>query len=113
MRTLLILLEHAHDAPRDVTFLLVRRPDKGLLASLWQFVEADISDLEGGTEADRVRIVKARVAGLFAPDALEDAHMRWPALTCVGDFTHLFTHIRQTVHVYWMPVRACEDRVQG
>lgn len=79
----------------DGTFLLVKRPDEGLLAGLWEFPSVS---LDG-----EVGVVKRREA----IDQFLKNHFRIdPRNTCkivsrehVGEFVHVFTHIRLKIYV--------------
>ncbi|KAJ6880625.1 hypothetical protein NC652_033838 [Populus alba x Populus x berolinensis] len=76
-------------------FLLVKRPDEGLLAGLWEFPSVML-----GKEADLTRRRKEMNRFLKKSFRLD------PQKTCsvllredIGEFIHIFTHIRLKVYV--------------
>ncbi|KAF9942439.1 hypothetical protein BGZ67_001796 [Mortierella alpina] len=91
-------------------FLLVRRPDKGLLAGMWEFptVEQDqlrahnSNNLELSTYKQRSsssRKYLTETLGQHWIDASKDVQLR-----DLGSVQHLFSHIRKVYHVEWVLV---------
>ncbi|KAF8793610.1 Adenine DNA glycosylase like protein [Argiope bruennichi] len=69
-------------------FLMVRRPEKGLLAGLWEFPCAILPDVT--TSIERSQIIESAVKELGVPSS---------TLSCkkfVGEVIHLFSHIHAT-----------------
>ncbi|XP_019099562.1 PREDICTED: adenine DNA glycosylase-like [Camelina sativa] len=82
-------------------FVLVKRPEEGLLAGLWEFPSV-ILDKEAGLATRRDAI------NLY----LKDAFQVEPKKTCttvsgkeLGEFVHIFTHIRRKVYVELLVVQ--------
>ncbi|KAB1209945.1 A/G-specific adenine DNA glycosylase [Morella rubra] len=79
----------------DSTFLLVKRPDEGLLAGLWEFPSVLLDgEANLGTRREAVDRFLGKNFGLD------------PKKTCnivfrknVGEFVHIFTHIRLRIYV--------------
>ena len=91
-------------------FLLVKRPEKGLLAGMWEFptVEQDqlqachkissLSTYKQRSESSREYLVKT--LGLDWIKSCTDIQRR-----DLGSVQHLFSHIRKTYHVEWVLVQ--------
>jgi A/G-specific adenine glycosylase len=82
----------------DGSFLLVQRPDEGLLASLWELPGADLEPGAGHEPAAR-RL--ARGLGVRA------------RLTRRGTAAHVFSHRRWTVHVFAARTRVTRAPARG
>lgn len=82
----------------DSEFLLVKRPDGGLLAGLWEFPSALLdgeADLAGRREAiDRYLKTHFQLDTRKASKVILREH--------VGEFVHVFTHIRLRIYVEYM-----------
>ncbi|KAI8056780.1 DNA glycosylase [Syncephalis plumigaleata] len=82
-------------------YLLVRRPNHGLLAGLWEFPTWELGHPDEQKKAsipDEALIdwLKRYITSY----ELDDQSM-WTC-TSLGSVTHLFTHIRKTYHVEWL-----------
>jgi A/G-specific adenine glycosylase len=77
----------------DNTYLIHRRPDKGLLAGLWELPSLLLSDSEKSTAQSRQRQAKA-----FASKLAGTANARYCGE--LGTIPWLFSHIKLTMHVY-------------
>lgn len=75
-------------------FLIVKRPEKGLLAGLWQFLEVDYSKQPNDKPED--------IFALFFKQKFnfDDNFLSGLDLTKIDEFTHLFTHIKQYVSLF-------------
>lgn len=85
-------------------FVLVKRPEEGLLAGLWEFPSV-ILDKEASVAARRKAI------NLYLKEAF---HLE-PKETCtvvsrkeLGEFVHIFTHIRRKIYVELLVVQLTE-----
>lgn len=81
------------------TYLLVQRPEKGLLASLWEFSQILIQD--GDEVTNKMNEFLRRDLGLTF-----EVVQRVP----LGKIVHLFSHIRQQLEVEWMQVTDCQQQ---
>jgi A/G-specific adenine glycosylase len=74
----------------DGNWLMRKRPDTGLLASLWEFPNFQVeSEDDGKTEIS---------------EFLESLDYFSDDLTYVGEIQHIFTHIKQQLHIYKLDV---------
>ncbi|CAN0897467.1 Adenine DNA glycosylase [Linum grandiflorum] len=81
--------------PTDNLFLLVRRPDEGLLAGLWEFPSVLMK-----TEADLIRRRKVMDSSLKKSFGLDPKRNHSVIRReDVGEFVHIFSHIRLKVYV--------------
>ena len=119
-----VLTEASPDAKHggQPSFLLVQRPDTGLLASLWEFPTVPVP--EGASEgackeslssyldaaAALQRDVGAKGAGRKPACASTPASALWvDKMKYVGDIEFLFSHIRQTLKIFTMSVGSRGD----
>ena len=78
-------------------FLLLQRPEKGLLAGLWQFLEIQAETIEKNPSSGYLPLIVATLKekyGLLDP----------PTPAYLGHFSHLFTHIKQEVFLYLLTI---------
>ncbi|KAL5529757.1 hypothetical protein ACEPAG_5742 [Sanghuangporus baumii] len=95
-------------------FLLVRRPEKGLLAGLHEFpTRADVQGADTPEQLqmigqDVLRDVLAAPPSLYHPPTLKNAseqdetNLRITKIKPAGDVLHVFSHIRKTYRVQWI-----------
>ena len=78
-------------------FVLAKRPDKGLLAGLWEFPNVPLDEGKEKLAGLANRILKQLGSGskLEGRDLLE-----------IGSFVHIFTHIKQKTHVDFAKTKA-------
>lgn len=79
-------------------FLLMKRPEKGLLAGLWQFPLVELGAGEGAGEGQEA--VDVLLAGLVPGLHAESKDRSAPVLVsrrALGDVVHVFSHIRMTI----------------
>ncbi|WQF81252.1 Putative HhH-GPD domain, endonuclease III-like, iron-sulfur cluster loop, DNA glycosylase [Colletotrichum destructivum] len=97
---------------RDGRFLVHRRPDKGLLAGLWELPSHTLpaatttTKKSGSTAPSRRRDAQGYVAGLL------DGNGEKPVVRHVGDLGSvpwLFSHLKLTMHVHSFEVEGDED----
>ena len=86
-------------------FLLLKRPKRGLLAGLWEFPTVPLTD----SEAQDVDSRRSRMDTLLANADLSPDLQR--ERVSLGAVTHVFTHIRMTLHVEALTVEAEIQRV--
>ncbi|KAF9093192.1 hypothetical protein BGX23_003548 [Mortierella sp. AD031] len=91
-------------------FLLVKRPEKGLLAGMWEFPTVEQDQLQVRHKLTSLSTYKQRSES--SREYLEETlGMDW-IRTCpgvqrrdLGSVQHLFSHIRKTYHVEWVLVQ--------
>ena len=76
----------------DGTYLVHRRPEKGLLAGLWEFPSRILDATEFSDAKRRSKVAKSHVSGLLGGDA------RY--LGELGSVPWLFSHLKLTMHVH-------------
>eukprot|EP00698_Gefionella_okellyi_P004859 TRINITY_DN14491_c0_g1_i1.p1 TRINITY_DN14491_c0_g1~~TRINITY_DN14491_c0_g1_i1.p1 ORF type:complete len:590 (-),score=132.58 TRINITY_DN14491_c0_g1_i1:17-1672(-) len=82
------VLEHVHDAVKQ--YLLVQRPESGLLAGLWDFPSVVINDADDDAATAMTEyLAESLCVPKFKPTSRRH----------VGEATHLFTHIKQVLRV--------------
>ncbi|XP_074077673.1 adenine DNA glycosylase isoform X2 [Macrotis lagotis] len=86
--------------PEASRFLLVQRPNSGLLAGLWEFPSVPA---EGSEPIWRRTLVKALRTWVGSPPPLR-------SLRRLGEVVHVFSHIRQTYVVYSLTL---QEQPQG
>ncbi|KAE8708093.1 A/G-specific adenine DNA glycosylase [Hibiscus syriacus] len=82
-------------------FLLVKRPDEGLLAGLWEFPCVTLDE-----EADlsmRRKLIDQLLKKSFKLDPPKNCSIISREL--VGEFVHVFTHIRRKIYVEFLVLR--------
>ncbi|KAK2592332.1 hypothetical protein QQS21_009951 [Conoideocrella luteorostrata] len=81
----------------DGSYLIHRRPEKGLLAGLWEFPSKIITDAEECSGKQRTELAKSYVASLIGADAtrVKPKHVRE-----LGSVPWLFSHLKLTMHVH-------------
>lgn len=90
----------SHLGRKDSSFLLVRRPDQGLLAGLWEFPSAILDKLE---KSSTVRIEKMnqylkKKLGMV----IGEGSYKVLARKDIGANIHIFSHIKLHMHVEWL-----------
>ncbi|KAJ4468804.1 DNA glycosylase [Lentinula aciculospora] len=103
----------------DRRFLLVRRPDKGLLAGLYEFPatcmdSVPISNVSGPNVAqqqlldvleDSVAPFNEKPTRIFQRDYSVDSEYHIINVTPMGDVPHTFSHIQKTYRVQWVVIK--------
>ena len=84
-----------------VQYLLVQRPETGLLAGLWDFpnIPLEDTDLNSTPSAESLLVSHLTSLGLSNPHSLKKK----------GTSLHIFTHIRRTSQVYSVQVAQDEE----
>ncbi|KAF9129543.1 hypothetical protein BGW39_004057 [Mortierella sp. 14UC] len=92
------------------TFLLVKRPEKGLLAGMWEFPTVEQDQLQARHKSSLLSTYKQRSES-SREYLVETLGMDW-IKSCkdiqrqdLGSVQHLFSHIRKTYHVEWVLVQ--------
>uniref|UniRef100_A0A9I9DQG5 Adenine DNA glycosylase n=1 Tax=Cucumis melo TaxID=3656 RepID=A0A9I9DQG5_CUCME len=76
-------------------FLLVKRPDEGLLAGLWEFPSVSLDgEADSSTRRESIDSLLSKNFGLEPKKNFEIVNRE-----DVGDFIHVFTHIRLKIYV--------------
>ncbi len=97
------LLEHLNKG--EAKYLLVQRPETGLLASLWEFPQIPLSAEEQEDEHDASFSDTTRASlDAYIADHLGLRRLVVQQRVHIGTVTHLFSHIKQTLSVEWMQV---------
>ena len=86
-----VVLHASTDAAR--WFVLEKRPEKGLLAGLWQFPLVELADADASTEEAAQQLV-AHVLGDQGRAGEQDSP---PILSRLGQVVHIFSHIEMTI----------------
>ncbi|CAK7212785.1 hypothetical protein SBRCBS47491_001578 [Sporothrix bragantina] len=97
-------------------YLLHQRPAKGLLANLWQLPSYDMPSVVDGAAARR-KEAEAFVARWLGDDNGESKKKNGPLMTTLktksvkhlGSIPWLFSHLKQTMHVYLFDMAADHD----
>ncbi|KAF9547052.1 hypothetical protein EC957_008901 [Mortierella hygrophila] len=91
-------------------FLLVKRPEKGLLAGMWEFPTVEQDQLQASHKISSLSTYKQRSES-SCKYLVETLGLDW-IKTCtdiqrrdLGSVQHLFSHIRKTYHVEWVLVQ--------
>ena len=97
------------DEEEHVGYLLTKRPEGGLLGGLWEFPSATAADSDDAMDetgqlasfclevAETTARATTGARSVDAKDAVD-----W---TCIGAVTHVFSHVRQIMHVNTSAVR--------
>ncbi|CAI6334052.1 unnamed protein product [Periconia digitata] len=99
----------------DSKFFIEKRPDKGLLASLWQFPQCTLSSAEAESPVLRRAAATKFVAGLLSKSSISTTtcteignenkkmaaggEMQADYIADMGSLLHVFSHLRLTMHV--------------
>ncbi|KAF2004591.1 DNA glycosylase [Amniculicola lignicola CBS 123094] len=86
----------------DSKWLIEQRPAKGLLASLWQFPQDTITMSEAS--ASYRRTSAQRFLSALSLHDVESKDVEYKGET--GSLTHIFSHLRLTMHVQWFRIPA-------
>ncbi|THV07111.1 DNA glycosylase [Dendrothele bispora CBS 962.96] len=102
--------------PEDRRFLLVKRPEKGLLAGLYEFITTP--DISATTKADIVKLTSKQLSSIFGDsfgvlefrkrsNSKEDEGAHDDAchvvdIVSAGDVVHVFSHIKKTYRTQWV-----------
>ncbi|KAK1660143.1 DNA glycosylase [Colletotrichum godetiae] len=131
-RTLEVVAEHARKFPLKVVkkavreeealvcairrgddgrFLIHRRPEKGLLAGLWELPSHTLPSAGGYTATSRKKDAQGYVSGLIATGDKKKPRLRHSGE--LGSVPWLFSHLRLTMHVHLFEVDGSEDLVSS
>ncbi|PNH40889.1 hypothetical protein VD0004_g6152 [Verticillium dahliae] len=91
----------------DGCFLLHKRPEKGLLAGLWELPSKILPD-GAQTSSARVKMAKAHVAGLLGKQARLVQHAGE-----LGTVPWLFSHLKLTMHVHLFDLAGPDPASRG
>ncbi|KAG6008155.1 hypothetical protein E4U21_004912 [Claviceps maximensis] len=83
---------------RDGKFLIRRRPEKGLLAGLWEFPSTSIANSAKCSPTQRSELARAHATSMLA--GLEDGGVDIKYVGELGSVPWLFSHIKLTMHVH-------------
>ena len=93
-------------------YLIFKRSEKGLLAGLWQFLELDHTE-DSASSPEKLFVSFLKENYNFCK--VEESDFEGFSLEVIGEFTHLFTHIKQEIillHGRWtLPMRKHFDEV--
>ncbi|KAI0006416.1 DNA glycosylase [Xylariaceae sp. FL0662B] len=97
----------------DGKYLIHRRPQKGLLAGLWEFPSHILPDAQSATSKTR-----KRDAGKYVSDILATKHgvlkpTRLKHVGELGSVPWLFSHLKLTMHVHLFDLKGSEDGEAG
>ncbi|KAI7832337.1 DNA glycosylase [Gamsiella multidivaricata] len=99
-------------------FLLVKRPDKGLLAGMWEFptveqdqLQTDHKQTELSTYSQRSESSRRYLSETLKLDWIKDC--KDLQRRDLGSVQHLFSHIRKVYHVEWVLVKDGEDVIRA
>ncbi|POR31420.1 A/G-specific adenine DNA glycosylase [Tolypocladium paradoxum] len=96
----------------DGSFLIHRRPQKGLLAGLWELPSSAVGDPGETTAKQRVKMAESYASTLLAPRGGTGP----PGLDHVGELGSvpwLFSHLKLTMHVHLFRARDKCDAARG
>ncbi|TPX17837.1 uncharacterized protein E0L32_002938 [Thyridium curvatum] len=82
----------------DGQYLIQRRPQKGLLAGLWEFPSKDLPTAEERTPKRRKQLAKSFGPGLLSSSTKAGSQLRHHGE--LGSVPWLFSHIKLTMHVH-------------
>nr|GAT42772.1 predicted protein [Mycena chlorophos] len=88
----------------DRRFLLVRRPEKGLLAGLDEFPA--LENVSQSLSAAK----QGKVAFKVLPNVLRDVKIK--SVETIGDILHVFSHIKKTYRVQWVRLESTPEPPQ-
>ncbi|KAM6921607.1 adenine DNA glycosylase [Xenentodon cancila] len=88
----------------DLKYLLVQRPNKGLLAGLWEFPSLLLQ--EENSELKRKRALCDEIGRILGTSLNESL------LQYVGEVVHIFSHIHQTYVVYSVHLKSNDTQAQ-
>lgn len=85
------------DKKEEYEYLFVQRPSTGLLASFWEFPSSDLGEGEdvGKYEESKVAMdefISNKLGVVLKKESISDRRY-------LGEVTHVFSHIKQTLHV--------------
>ncbi|KAI0445640.1 DNA glycosylase [Xylaria telfairii] len=95
----------------DGRYLIHRRPQRGLLAGLWEFPSWVVPE-----ECERTAVAYKRAAELFASEVLDPTlqrnsllHPNLKYVSKLGSVPWLFSHLKLTMHVFLFELESSED----
>ncbi|WYZ43514.1 hypothetical protein EsH8_VI_001213 [Colletotrichum jinshuiense] len=93
----------------DGQFLIHRRPEKGLLAGLWELPSHTLPAATSNTAASRKKDAQAYVSGLVSGGK----KLKLRHIGELGSVPWLFSHLKLTMHVHLFEVGGLEDYVSS
>lgn len=95
----------------DGRYLIHRRPQKGLLAGLWEFPSWDIPEDYERTAAAEKRATELYVSGVLNPSLRHKSlvHPKLRPIGKLGSVPWLFSHLKLTMHVFSFGLDCSED----
>ena len=96
----------------DGTFLIHQRPEKGLLAGLWEFPSCDISDAGNTTAEERLQMAEAYTSTLLIAKGGKAAP-KVDHVYALGSVPWLFSHLKLTMHVHLFRARDDASEAAG
>ncbi|XP_059197135.1 adenine DNA glycosylase [Centropristis striata] len=102
-RTLTCVVVRQGETGED-QFLLTQRPNKGLLAGLWEF--PSLLQEEQSSEIRQKRALCAQISGLLGTSLSQSL------LQYVGEVVHIFSHIHQTYVVHSVCLKDSDSQTQ-
>ncbi|KAI0202513.1 DNA glycosylase [Astrocystis sublimbata] len=95
----------------DGRYLIHRRPQKGLLAGLWEFPSLIVTE-----DSERTATAYKQVAKLFASETLDPTlelksslHPKLKFVNKLGSVPWLFSHLKLTMHVFLFECQCSDD----
>lgn len=85
----------------ETRFLLVQRPEGGLLAGLWEFPSVIVQ--KEASKKEKKQLITERISGLLGAN-VEEQPFKIVHRSMVGQCTHIFSHQKHTMEVEWMLV---------
>ncbi|XP_042337708.1 adenine DNA glycosylase isoform X2 [Plectropomus leopardus] len=102
-RTLTCVVSRAGEDGED-EYLLTQRPNKGLLAGLWEF--PSLLQEEKSSEIKQKRALCAQIKGILGTNLSESLFQY------VGEVVHIFSHIHQTYVVHRVCLKDADTQTQ-
>ncbi|KAI1411679.1 DNA glycosylase [Hypoxylon sp. FL1857] len=94
---------------RDGRYLIHRRPEKGLLAGLWELPSAVLTDPQNSTAKTRKKDAEKYVSSLVGGTRTA----RVKHVGELGSVPWLFSHLKLTMHVHLFEFEGCVDDDEG
>jgi A/G-specific adenine glycosylase len=112
----IVCIIESRSSSKAVRYLLEQRPDKGLLASLWEFPTLTLADSSPDADAKDQPSVRARSASHstqaadFVHTLLKSAQARRAQhLGRLGTLTHVFSHLKLEMNVHHFRMSENDD----
>ncbi|ORZ06902.1 DNA glycosylase [Absidia repens] len=100
------ILEKLQEGDEESLYLISRRPDKGLLAGLWEFPSLELGD-NRTTYAQRSKRTTTFLKEQYNLDLTTTATVKAEVKRQdLDNVVHLFSHIRKVYHIEWVRIPA-------